>query len=611
MAYSILGFSKVKNIASAEKHNERFFKKSSNKDIDLERSKFNYDLVRTDYDNSLEKIIEKRILNGHSKKNKNEKVRKIRTDAVKSCELMMTASPEFFKDISKEKQEYFFKCCLEFSQEQFGKDNIVMAKVHLDETSPHMHLIFVPLKDGKLNAREVAGGLEKYRERQTAFNEYLNSKGFDLSRGDKNTFRKHQNLKDFKNSTRESVEELENKIRELEEKEKAIRDFSKEFDRKKALEKRQNQAKSELKDCYISFEKGFGDIPANYSRIKMSGYKKFTDLNTEIQNEVVTKYLKNWLSDLTGKHISMLENKARLEAERQEAKNELEPMFFGLDNKKMECHISKVKGDDNSAPFSYSDAKEETKEFLINLKLGIDKSYKLIDRTDDIVAQKQRLEAQKQAELDAEQLKREKIRQEAENKLKTMFFGFVTNTQIINISEIQGKNSCKWSFSDINAENQKLIIDTYLGEDTGKIIKNKTEDIRLEQQASRPTPEPQKAPISDFKAQKPVEIPKEPEKPLKPILKLDETEYNKLCEFVFEECGTHSWGWELVEALEKNPKPIKEIEKRLENIAPEVLKLNANFIKELRKSLSEAKETIENTRQSPQKVKTKDRGMEM
>ena len=42
-------------------------------------------------------------------------------------------------------QEMFFKEAYNFMENKYGKENVISAYVHLDETSPHMHFCFVPV----------------------------------------------------------------------------------------------------------------------------------------------------------------------------------------------------------------------------------------------------------------------------------------------------------------------------------------------------------------------------------------------------------------------------------------------------------------------------------
>ena len=56
-------------------------------------------------------------------------------------------------------QEMFFKEAYNFMENKYGRENVISAYVHLDETSPHMHFCFVPVvfdtkkQEYKVNAK--------------------------------------------------------------------------------------------------------------------------------------------------------------------------------------------------------------------------------------------------------------------------------------------------------------------------------------------------------------------------------------------------------------------------------------------------------------------------
>ena len=59
------------------------------------------------------------------------------------------------------KDVYGFVC------REFGEENIASFIVHLDETGPHAHCVFVPLTaDGRLSSKEVLGGKNKFEAKQ-------------------------------------------------------------------------------------------------------------------------------------------------------------------------------------------------------------------------------------------------------------------------------------------------------------------------------------------------------------------------------------------------------------------------------------------------------------
>lgn len=106
---------------------------------------------------------------------------KPRSNSVLALDTVYTASPDFFQGKTNQQNDDFFKDCLQFHQEHFG--HIISAVVHYDETTPHLHVISVPLtKDGRLSARDVIGNKAKMSKTQDAFFEQV-GRGYGLERG--------------------------------------------------------------------------------------------------------------------------------------------------------------------------------------------------------------------------------------------------------------------------------------------------------------------------------------------------------------------------------------------------------------------------------------------
>ena len=106
---------------------------------------------------------------------------KTRANSVLALDTLYTASSEFFQGKTNEENDKFFKDCLQFHENHFG--HIISAVVHYDETTPHLHIISVPLtQDGRLSARDVIGNKAKMSKTQDAFFEQV-GKGYGLERG--------------------------------------------------------------------------------------------------------------------------------------------------------------------------------------------------------------------------------------------------------------------------------------------------------------------------------------------------------------------------------------------------------------------------------------------
>lgn len=106
---------------------------------------------------------------------------KTRSNSVVALDAIYTASGEFFKGKSNEENDQFFRDCLQFHQRKFG--HVISAVIHYDETTPHLHILSVPLThDGRLSAREIVCNRANLSRMQTEFFEQV-GKEYGLERG--------------------------------------------------------------------------------------------------------------------------------------------------------------------------------------------------------------------------------------------------------------------------------------------------------------------------------------------------------------------------------------------------------------------------------------------
>ena len=49
------------------------------------------------------------------------------------------------KDLPENEHDQFFKTTFDFLSDRYGKENVISAYVHMDETTPHMHFAFIPV----------------------------------------------------------------------------------------------------------------------------------------------------------------------------------------------------------------------------------------------------------------------------------------------------------------------------------------------------------------------------------------------------------------------------------------------------------------------------------
>ena len=59
------------------------------------------------------------------------------------------------KAMSPTEQKAFFEDSTKFFMDRYGAENVVNATVHMDETTPHMHLGVVPITGERLSAKNL------------------------------------------------------------------------------------------------------------------------------------------------------------------------------------------------------------------------------------------------------------------------------------------------------------------------------------------------------------------------------------------------------------------------------------------------------------------------
>jgi len=146
-----------------------------------------------------------------------EVVSKRRKDAVICIEYLITASPAHFgewRESGNHGQDYFADS-IAWLEKKHGKANIVCTTVHLDESTPHLCAYVMPLtKDGRLSAKEFAGGRKVLADLQTDFAEKVGKK-HNLERGELMSNAVHREPAHIASMTKER-RRLEKQVKALE-----------------------------------------------------------------------------------------------------------------------------------------------------------------------------------------------------------------------------------------------------------------------------------------------------------------------------------------------------------------------------------------------------------
>lgn len=307
---------KAENLIGIGNHNQRKTRNHSNPDIDTSLSELNYDLVnRTDnYKKDIEKFI-----------NENKSTtRAVRKDAVLINEWIITSDTKFFEKLSDEDTKKFFISAKEYFSENFGEENIRYATVHLDESTPHLHMGIVPFdKDQKLSAKRVFNR-EALRNVQEDLPKLLQEKGFDIKRGLEGSDRKNLTVPEFK---------------ELKEKEKEI---EREIDRKK----------NELK-AYTQENKIPNKIDVTITRetkdVKVPSGEKF--LGHEFTKTVKKKTGNLIISE---EDFSKLEQALKTGREKEEQLNKILGSDIHKENRELKATVKELKDKTNEVIDDYN-----------------------------------------------------------------------------------------------------------------------------------------------------------------------------------------------------------------------------------------------------------------
>ncbi len=276
MSYCVCTMQKMKMSAMGgmQSHNQREHESRKNREIDAERTPYNYELVNDGHLHYV-RAVKDRIAELNLPK-------AVRKDAVVACSFIIGSDREWhddrakklhnrqghdgraWDDLSEAEQtkliadatRSYYEDAVLFLQNRYGKENVLAASVHVDEVgAPHMHVMVVPVtKEGRLSAKDRFTPLE-LKSLQTDFWERVGRK-YDLERGREGSDVKHLDevtyklkvrseeldevteqlnivdsvLQDTIEQNREEGEELQNVLQELKTTKEALASLQGEMD---------------------------------------------------------------------------------------------------------------------------------------------------------------------------------------------------------------------------------------------------------------------------------------------------------------------------------------------------------------------------------------------
>ena len=324
--------------------------KISNEDIDLDKTENNYDLVED------ERTLHQRVKNRVDELK--ESGSRVQKNSVVMYSNILTVPEEQAEVWGEEKTDDYFKVCYDFFSKEFGVENVVSAKVHKDETAPHMHLHFVPVnkENGRLQAR-VSMNKAKINYIHDELPKFLQERGFDVVRGKGKTEKNIENIHEYKEikalegKIEQEKEKLTKELEKIKVEQKPLVDIQRVKERsfEKGIREKNKRVEVPLKD----FDKLIASAKEN-EKLRKSNHD-VSKTNKELKQEF--KVLNNQYQEVVDQKQEV---NSALQKENKELKREL-----GTEIEKRIVYADMLMNDFNVTEWS----KEETKARLVLNKL--------------------------------------------------------------------------------------------------------------------------------------------------------------------------------------------------------------------------------------------------
>lgn len=239
---------------------ESFDRNYSNEQIDVTKSHLNYALIdRADTLSDYQYIVQR-----------SELYNALKRDNVVMVGMWAVTLPEQMKDKSEEVQRRFFEETLDFMKQRYGIDNIACAYVHMDETTPHMHVAVTPAFYDKKKGRNKYSFKEFFsRNEYGTFHKHLSAHlekvfGYDTGVWNKDTTDRESNK-----TIKELKQESARQEREIKRLEQVVADYERQAQdsKSKAIEYKKEEETNEA--------------------LKNQAYEKALDMAHEVNKEMI------------------------------------------------------------------------------------------------------------------------------------------------------------------------------------------------------------------------------------------------------------------------------------------------------------------------------------
>lgn len=237
MSYSVFRIQGIKttgDLVGISKHNKDRVS-HTNQDIDTSKSKDNIILIEcNNYNSKFNDIV------ASMKQEHTERMKTMRADRIKTFnqhinsskndvafEMVFTSDNEFFDGLNRNDIKKWAEKSLDFVTKDLGieRRNILHAIVHMDEKTPHLHVVAVPLvktynkKQNKdvwsISRRQYINGKSQLSKAQDIYNQRMNESGYKLDRGEKGSSKEHTTKAQYIDRLLSENKELKRQNKEL------------------------------------------------------------------------------------------------------------------------------------------------------------------------------------------------------------------------------------------------------------------------------------------------------------------------------------------------------------------------------------------------------------
>lgn len=237
MSYSVFRIQGIKttgDLVGISKHNKDRIS-HTNQDIDTSKSKDNIILIEcNNYNSKFNDIV------APMKQEHTERMKTMRADRVKTFnqhinsskndiafEMVFTSDNKFFDGLNRNDIKKWAEKSLDFVTKDLGieRRNILHAIVHMDEKTPHLHVVAVPLvktynkKQNKdvwsISRRQYINGKSQLSKAQDIYNQRMNESGYELDRGEKGSSKEHTTKAQYIDKLLSENKELKRQNKEL------------------------------------------------------------------------------------------------------------------------------------------------------------------------------------------------------------------------------------------------------------------------------------------------------------------------------------------------------------------------------------------------------------